>query len=412
MEQAGTGLRDDQRQALSASWLVRFAGEAGYDVSQTSLSFTPFIIGSQAEGAFNITVTPATQYPWITAVASDPEEQDRIDDLVMRSGDRVAAGDLGGVVWYSTTLIAEPDIFGLPYMDRTLERMMNQARFVGWGRVCSGILLEFREELPEGQSDTPDNPFVVHRALIDIHIAAPGPARGPLTEQMAHRIVEEVAAICTLFLGRAVDLPPVIFPAPEDAVTDLNTKMSDPNIGTLTRHGVILDIYEDLFVRGGLESVNRVRNALLSYDSAVRQQREQVALILYVVAAECLTNPFQPWKTKRLTTRFIRFFDELMPDDLDALVQHGNFEAAFGINRGNRSARALRHEFLNTLYSQRSEPVHEGLSASFLGMAGMGSPAHLRRALASQFAQHAILRFLEAPCSTLIGHPVTAPDEI
>ena len=194
-------------------------------------------------------------------------------------------------------------------------------------------------------------------------------------------------------------------------MADLNKKMSDPNIGTLTRNGVILDIYEDLFSRGGLESVNRVRNALLSYDSAIRQHREQAALILYVVAAECLTNPFQPWKTERLTTRFIKFFDELMPDDLDAIVQHGNFEAAFGITRGSRSARALRREFLDAIYSQRSEPVHEGLSASFQGMAGMGSPAHLRRALASQFAQNAILRFLEAPRTTLIGHPATAPVE-
>ena len=228
---------------------------------------------------------------------------------------------------------------------------------------------------------------------------------------MAHRCLEEVAAVCTFFLGRAVDFPPIIAPAEEGAVAELDTKMSDPNIGTLTRHGVILDIYEDLLSRGGLESVNRVRNALLSYDSAIRQQREQVALILYVVAAECLTNPFQLWKTERLTTRFIKFFDELMPNDLDAIVQHDNFEAAFGISRGSRSARALRREFLDTIYSQRSEPVHEGLSASFQGFGGMGGPAQLRRALASQFAQHAILRFLESPRTTLVGHPATAPAE-
>lgn len=288
---------------------------------------------------------------------------------------------------------------------------MNQTRFVGWGRVSSGILVEFREELPEGQPNPEDNPFVVHRSVIDIHIAAPGPARGPLTEPMAHRVLDEVAAVCTFFLGRAVDFPPIIFPAQDSSVAELDTKLSDPSIGTLTRNGVLLDIYEDLFLRGGLESVNRTRNALLSYDSAIRQNREQVALILYVVAAECLTNPYQPWKTERLTKRFIEFFDELMPDDLDALVQHGNFEAAFGIRRGSRSARALRREFLNTIYNQRSEPVHEGLSASFRGMAGMGGPAHLRRALASQFAQNAILRFLEAPRTTLIGHPATAPDE-
>jgi hypothetical protein len=404
----GLALTDEQRQLLSASWLVRVAGEAGYDVSQMSLSFAPFIIGPQVEG-FHIEVTPAAEYPWITAVASDPAQQNRIDELARQSGDRAAAGDLGGHVWYSAPLVSEPSVIAVPYMDRLLEQLMNQTRFVGWGRVSSGILLHFREELPEGQPNPEDNPFVVHRALIDVHIAAPGPACGPLTEPMAHRCLEEVAAVCTFFLGRAVDFPPVIAPAEDGAVTDLNTKMSDPNIGTLTRNGVILDIYEDLFSRGGLESVNRVRNALLSYDSAIRQHREQVALILYVVAAECLTNPYQPWKTERLTTRFIKFFDELMPNDLDAIVRHDNFEAAFGITRGNRSARALRREFLDTIYNQRSEPVHEGLSASFQGFGGMGGPAQLRRALASQFAQNAILRFLESPRTTLIGHPATAP---
>lgn len=88
-------------------------------------------------------------------------------------------------------------------------------------------------------------------------------------------------------------------------------------------------------------SWDRVRGAFLSYDAALRQEREQVAMILYVVAAECLTNPFEPWKTQRLTARFVEFFDELMPDFLDEMVQHGNFEQAFNILRGTRAPRTL-----------------------------------------------------------------------
>ena len=139
--------------------------------------------------------------------------------------------------------------------------------------------------------------------------------------------------------------------------------------------------------------------------SLIRQEREQVAVILYVVASECLTNPFQPWKIERLTSRFIKFFDELMPGELDALVQHANFEQAFGIRRGNRTARALRRELLTRLYSLRSEPVHEGLSLSFEGFAGMAHGPGLRRALASSFTQDAILRFLQSPRTSLVGHP-------
>ena len=49
-------LRLDQRQSLSASWLLRLVREAGYEVPQTSLSTAPFIIG-RPDG-FHITVTP------------------------------------------------------------------------------------------------------------------------------------------------------------------------------------------------------------------------------------------------------------------------------------------------------------------------------------------------------------------
>lgn len=141
----------------------------------------------------------------------------------------------------------------------------------------------------------------------------------------------------------------------------------------------------------------RARGALLSYDAAVRQEREQVAVILYVVATEFLTNPFQPWRTERLTKRFITFYNDLMPEDLGEIVGHSNFEEAFGVARGNRSAQALRRELLSRLYTLRSEPVHEGLSISFEGMAGIARGAGLRRALASDFAQNAILRFVQSP---------------
>ena len=132
-------------------------------------------------------------------------------------------------------------------------------------------------------------------------------------------------------------------------------------------------------------------------------------MILYVVAAECLSNPFQPWKTERLTTRFIKFFDELMPGDLDSMVQHGNFEQAFGIVRGAKSPKKLRGMMLDSLYGFRSEPVHEGLAMAYEGF-GFSGLAGQRRMLASWFAEWAILRYLESPRTSLIGHPATAAD--
>jgi hypothetical protein len=376
--------------------------------SHTSLSVEPFIIGRQDD--YHIEVTATDTVPWITAVSSDPARQNQVDELVRRSGDLVAAGDIGGHVWYTATLVSEPFTLDAFFMSRLQEVLTSRTRILEWRRLGWNILLNFREEVPQGHT-AEENPLFPPQAVIDVYIALPGPNHGPLTDPIAHRMLEEIAAICTFALGRAANFPPSIFPATDEAVAEhkLESRRFDTAIGNLAREGVSLDIYNELFERGGIESCNRARAAFLSFDAAIRQQREQVAVIMYVVAAECLTNPYQPWKTERLTTRFIKFFDELMPDDLDQLVQHGNFETAFDILRGERSARALRGELLSNLYNFRSEPVHEGLSASFGGLAAMGNPASQRRALALLLAQKAIIRFLESPRTSLIGHPATAP---
>src|ERR1700758_4278454 len=100
--------RLDQRQSLSASWLLRLVREAGYDVPQTSLSMTPFIIGRPDD--FLITVTPQDSSPWITAVSSDQSRQEEINKLVQRSGELASGAlaseeDFGGLVWYTGTLV-------------------------------------------------------------------------------------------------------------------------------------------------------------------------------------------------------------------------------------------------------------------------------------------------------------------
>jgi hypothetical protein len=175
----------------------------------------------------------------------------------------------------------------------------------------------------------------------------------------------------------------------------------------LARQGIPLDIFH--FAVADKESWQRIRGALLSYDAALRQQREQVAMILFVVAAECLTNPFQPWKKDRLTTRFVKFFSGLMPDHLDSIVQHGNFEQAFDVARGSKSPKTLRRMLLERLYEFRSEPVHEGLAMAYEGF-GHSRITGQRRMLVAWFAECAILYYLQAPRTSLIGHPVTAPD--
>jgi hypothetical protein len=410
-------LRVDQRQQLSASWLRRLLGEAGYDVSQTSLSPDhPFIIGPQ--DGLHITATPLDSPPWITAESSNQERQGKVDELVQRSGE-LSSGDLateedfGGVVWYVCTLADEaPNLADPMFFSRVQQLLYTPARVVGWLRLGPGVLLNFREDgsnLPEGvaQGET----VLFHpNAVIDAYVAVPGPADGPLTRPIAHQFMEVVAAICSFALGRPINLPPIIMQVQDfhgETVADLEIRRADTTLLTLARQGIPLDIFH-LAVEDK-DSWQRIRGALLSYDAALRQQREQVAMILFVVAAECLTNPFQSWKKERLTTRFIKFFEELLPDDLDSMVQHGNFEQAFDIIRGSKSPRKLRVMMLDRLYEFRSEPVHEGLAMAYQGFGHSGITGQ-RRMLVAWFTEWAILRYLQSPRTSLIGHPASSPD--
>jgi hypothetical protein len=361
----------EQSQQLATSWLMRFLREAGFEFSGQSLTMTPtFTIGPHT--GFHITVTGTEAPPWISATSSDPAHQTLVDELVTQSAARVEVGDFGGHVWYRCTVgsgnALEKTMAAPQFMVRIQEMLNNQGRIIGWIRLGNGVLLNFREELPEGQDLS--NMLFAPPAVIDMYVAIPGPADGPFTLPLAHGVYEVACAFCSMMLGRPINTPVMLDVADAALVDELENRHADQSIPYFAVNGEPLN-FDELIARGGQPSLVRVQGALIAYDAALRQEREQVAVILYVVAAECLTNPSQPWKTSRLTSRFIKFFDELMPNELDGIVQHANFEEAFGITRGNSSAPVLRRKLLDRIYELRSDPVHEGLSLAF-GVLGSG----------------------------------------
>lgn len=75
----------------------------------------------------------------------------------------------------------------------------------------------------------------------------------------------------------------------------------DREILTLARKGISLDILGSLGSPGWRELFARVRAALTTFDVALRQERDSVACVLYVVAAECLATPYTKWRRVKLT---------------------------------------------------------------------------------------------------------------
>jgi hypothetical protein len=289
-------------------------------------------------------------------------------------------------------------------MGSFVERLSIQTRIAGWRRLGANVLLEFAEELPPEWDEK--KALFAPKAVVHIHVAIPAPCTGHFSSHIAHAAVETAAAICTFALGRRVSLPPAAFPTQPERISNLDARRFDNSVLTLARKHVPLDIFSEIKQPGGFDHFQRLRAALLTFDAAIHQERDSVACILYVVAAECLTALNTDWRHAKITKRFIQFFDDLMPTELEQIVAHGNFEAVFCIRRGTRSNRALRREMLEQIYDFRSGHLHSGLRPSYRGFAsGVDSSDDMRRALFADFAEGAILRYLASPRASVIGHP-------
>jgi hypothetical protein len=169
-----------------------------------------------------------------------------------------------------------------------------------------------------------------------------------------------------------------------------------------------LDVFGELQARGGVDAMLRLRGSLLAYHAALRQTSADVAVMLFVTSIEALTSPRALWGKEKVTQRFVKSLIELCPNAVDALLGHANVEEAFGYARKGGLARQ-RRELLELIYETRSLPTHAGLGLSGPFMAIVGSTQSIRVALLSDLARAAILSFLHAPRSSIIGHPDVYP---
>lgn len=386
---------------LLADWFALLAKGAGIQVTQYGESGDAFTIGPPSD--FHVKARFVDTPPFLDFVASDPDRQNSIDAIIPPAVAKVDAGDLGAEVWYSTEL-TQAEFPKNSYAQFRSLRLPpgNETRITGWRRLGPDILLEFTEA-----QDREDGPHLTAPLVtVQVHIVAPGPLAGHFSYHVAHGVIETVVAICTFALGRPVALPLMTFPSEKALLTDLNSMRHNREVVTLTRNRVSLDIIGSLRSLEKLQLFRRAQAALITFDAAVQQQRDAVACVLYVVAAECLTVPDTKWRGEKLTKRFIEFFAQLVPDELDVIVAHRNFEDVFSMRRGTRAARSLRRDLLDHIYDFRSGQVHEGLNPSYIPLVTRSDWRNeLRRSFFAEFVEAAILRYLTAPRSSLVGHP-------
>jgi hypothetical protein len=387
---------------------VHFAKIGGLSLSQRGQNSNQLTFGNGA--GRDVVASFVDDPPYLAFVASLPQDVELVKKAAALAAKRVAANDLGGEVWYSFGLNeAELNLFSaLGGITPLILRLGTQVRIAGWRRLGPSVLLEFREG--PSQDGNPESPLLAPPAIVDVHLAVPGPQAGFFSDFVAHSAVETIAAICTFALGRPVNAPPMVAPAKDPVVGKYSQLKSDTSILTLARKGVALDIVAFVPQPGGFDVFSRLRSALITFDAAMRQGRDSVASVLYVVAAESLTVPSTNWRDKRLAARFTDFYLDAIASDLDVIAAHSNFEDAFDIKRGTKSPASLRKQLLTRIYDLRSGHVHEGLPPSNRSMyLATNFAADMQRPLIHDFAEASILSYLTNPRSSLIGHPKLYP---
>lgn len=313
------------------------------------------------------------------------------------------AGDFGGDVVYQTTMQAGAFEINPMMMLNFMRLLGDQVYITDQRRLGSRVLLEFSPEQPED----PNVPqLFVPKTDIKVSIFSPGPTASTLTQRTAAGIAEMVGGVCALALGRVVEMPLAIFPAEPDEAATARSLRYDNSIPNLARNSISLDVFDEFAALGGLDGFLRVRGALLSYHAALQQASPDVALMLLVTSLEALIVPRPDWRKEKATKRFIETISTLCPDTVDTVVNHANVEQAFEYKRRG-GPKARRRQLLDRIYELRSSPTHSGLGLSGVGMLSMlAEPGNMRVALLSDLAIGALLAFLQAPRSSLIGHPM------
>jgi hypothetical protein len=387
---------------LHVDWFERYARDHGIEFEPSHPTDPSTLRASDLE----VRIKQVSQPPFVEFTSSDPDRADLVQSLSRRALDRVQKGDLGGFVWHSTQF-AENDLrlewrnpFGVIF-----QRLSNQASITGWRRLGEDILLKFS---PDGPSEIADDvqPIFAQKTSVEVYMRVEAPKVGYFSEFCASTLVEVVGAICTLALGRGLIGPPIASDADPALFGQLDKLRVDPLVPALNRKGVSLDFLSAQNLPGGVEYADKLRTALLTFQEAFKVDHDAVACALYVVVADGLATPNAKWKHEKVTDRFIRFYEEMVPDTLDAIVAHKDFEEVFEIKRGRRTKRAVRRDLLNAIYAYRSGHLHHGLLPSLRDIIpDVRVREDMRRMFFCAFSEAAILTYMAAPRCSLVGTP-------
>ena len=396
-------------ESLFTDWFIRLAGDAGLSVERTSQEGNSgrYVVGAP-DGDHVVLDFSVPRKPKVSGSAN--LERTTVQSWGAEALQRAKTGDPGDcVLWYGARCEVHPaNPSGANMM---YEAVVGRQRktIVGWFRINESIIVNIHEA--NAASNTAQGEAVPAKKIlavdIDIRLNSPRERNAFHASEIAHQKFEVVAALCSLALDRPVPLPMMVheFPRARRLEKDLDGKVADQTLPHLVRHGAPLSLVEHGKDPALLEIFGRLRAALLTYHAGLEQTSTHAACVLFVSACEALAAPHRSWRKDRVTDRFIDFYSTMLASYVDAeLVPHRNLEQVLNIRRLDRSTEKLRTIIIEKFYELRSIQVHSGLQPSFTGM--IGSPSAylvVLRHMAKEFAEYAILNYMTAPRSSLVG---------
>ena len=223
-----TNFPGDVEELLFASWVQYFGRERlgldQYGHGGTVGIDATYNFGNPTEKTFSLKRSPSGE--WTPQDAKGVTELD-IQEVVSDACERLTASDFGGEVVYQTTLKSAGFSMTQVSMSNFMRLLGDQVFISGQRRLGRQVLLEFNPEPPEN----PSAPQLFTTAVdIDAKLFIPGPIASDLTQRGASGVIEVVAAICAFALGKPVETPMMIFPAPPEEVAKAQARQLDPSV--------------------------------------------------------------------------------------------------------------------------------------------------------------------------------------
>jgi hypothetical protein len=399
---SGSRWPDEAASGIFVQWCIHL-GTTELGLSQWSGPTKPggaFTISNPAENR-SFTVTPDASLSWKAAdiVGIDPGD---VRSVMTLAAEKTRATDSGPDLVYQVTMeSASPSLDGDGILN-FFRILGDQIPITGARRLSDVVLLNFTQEPPQVEQ-----PLFVPDTKISATLFLPGPVQGPLAQNVARATFETVAAICALALGRPVDLPGMIFfPVSADLADSQNRRRYDTGIQGLARNHVSLDIFGDLAILGGPDAMIRARNAFITIHEAQRQSNADIATMLYVCAIEALITPGRQckWRKEQVTKRFRTSVLSLCGPTIDELLSHQNLEEGLGFRKRGNIERQ-RRDLADHMYDLRSLPTHTGIGPRGTSLMMLADERSMKLGFLSDLARAALLAYIQAPRSSLTGHP-------